>query len=122
MELEAIAMSAINKRDLMRVFKIIEEFRKIYPDMQMQTAGVFVTIAMNEGITIKDLGSRCDLAQSTCSRNVSLVSDKLRFDKQGYGLVEAMEDPMERRRKIITLTPKGKRVASSLCGIVETQE
>lgn len=111
-------MSSYSKRDLMRVFQIIEEFRKIYPDMQMQTAAVFVTIALNEGITMKDLGQRCGLAQSTSSRNVALLSDKLRHDKDGYGLVVATEDPVERRRKIIKLTPRGKRVAASLCDII----
>jgi len=109
----------INKRDLMRVFQIIEEFRKIYPDMQMQTAGIFVTIALNEGITMKDLGQKCGLAQSTTSRNVALLSDKLRHDKDGYGLVVAEEDPVERRRKVIKMTTGGRRVAASLCGIVD---
>ena len=115
-------MSSISKRGLMRVFQIIEEFRKIYPDMQMQTAGIFVTISLNEGITMKDLGQKCGLAQSTTSRNVSLLSDKLRHDKNGYGLVVAEEDPVERRRKIVKLTPAGRRVAASLSGIIEASK
>lgn len=110
------------KAELMRVFQLLEEFRKIYPDMQMQTASVFVTIALNDGITMKDLGTRTGLVQSSCSRNVALLSDHLRHDKPGFGLVVAQEDPFERRRKIVHLTPKGHRVASSLAALVRTED
>ncbi|MYL24377.1 MarR family transcriptional regulator [Halomonas alkaliantarctica] len=102
------------KSGLMRVFQILEEFRKIYPDMQMQNASIFVTIAMNQGITMKELGQRTGLAQSSCSRNVALLSEHLKYDKPGYGLVVATEDPVERRRKIVRLSSKGERVAASL--------
>lgn len=103
-----------SKKSLMRIFQILEEFRKIYPDMQMQTASIFVTIALNPGITMKELGERAGLAQSSCSRNVALLSEWLRHNKPGYGLVVATEDPVERRRKIIRLTANGERVASTL--------
>ena len=115
------AAKGYTKKGLMRVFQILEEFRKIYPDMQMQTASVFVTIALNEGITMKDLGQRTGLAQSSCSRNVALLSEWLKHNKPGYGLVVAQEDPVERRRKIIHLTPKGQRVAASLDMLVRAE-
>jgi DNA-binding MarR family transcriptional regulator len=113
--------SEYTKSGIMRVIQIVEEFRKVYPDMQMQTAIVFLTVAMEGTITMKDLGKRWDLAQSTCSRNVALLSDKLKHDKPGYGLVIAKEDPVERRRKIITLTANGKRVAASLETLVRAK-
>lgn len=108
------------KSGMMKVFQILEEFRKVYPDMQMQAASVFAIIAMNPGITMKELGQRTGLAQSSCSRNVALLSDKLKHDKDGYGLVVASEDPLERRRKVVHLTPRGNRVASSLELLVRT--
>ena len=109
------------KTGMMRVFQILEEFRKIYPDMQMQTASIFVTIAINQGITMKDLAQRIGVAQSTCSRNVALLSGMLKHDKPGYGLVVATEDPVERRRKVVNLTSRGERVAASLDALVQEE-
>ncbi|GGX91321.1 hypothetical protein GCM10007160_18530 [Litchfieldella qijiaojingensis] len=106
--------SGYTKAGMMRVCQILEEFRQIYPDMQTQTAVFFVTIAMNPGITMKELMERTGTVQSTCSRNVSLLSEWLKHNKPGYGLVQAMEDPVERRRKIVKLTPKGERLAAQL--------
>jgi len=34
-------------------------------------------------------------------------------------LVVAAEDPMERRRKVVKLTPKGQRLAESLTQLIE---
>lgn len=93
--------------------------------MQMQTASVFISVALNEGITMREMQVRTGLTQASCSRNVSLLSDKgksNRNNQAGFGLLVAKEDPEERRRKIVILTPKGKRIATSLASIVKGGE
>ena len=97
--------------------RLLEELRKIDPEMQLQTASVFLYVAHNEGITMKDLGDQLGLAQSSCSRNVAYFSKINRKHKEGYDLLVAREDPAERRRKLVYLTPKGRRIVESL-GIV----
>jgi DNA-binding MarR family transcriptional regulator len=102
-----------------KALKLFEELRKVDSDMPLQMAATFVMVANNEGITMKDLGQRLGMAQSTCSRNVAALSKVHRLNKPGHDLLYATEDPAERRRKIVKLTPKGKRVAESILEIME---
>lgn len=104
--------------NLMRLFRAIEEIRKIHPDMQTQTAAVFVAVAIDPGLTTKDIMARTGLAQSSCSRNVSLLSEWKKYEEVGLGLVVSRVDPRERRRRIVTLTPKGERFAAILSDLL----
>jgi DNA-binding MarR family transcriptional regulator len=40
----------------------------------------------------------------------------IRPGEPGMGLVESHDDPMERRKKVIKLTPKGRTVVSQFLG------
>lgn len=98
---------------------MLEEFRKLDPEMPLQTAATFLTIALEEGITMKRLGEKLGISQSSCSRNVAVLSKHHRLNKPGHDLVYAAEDPVERRRKIVCLTAKGKRILESIVNILE---
>ncbi len=100
-------------------WKLLEEFRKFDADMPIQTAAMFLVVAANEGITMKALGEELGISQSSCSRNVAALSKQHRLNKPGLDLVYAEEDPVERRRKIVKLTPQGRRLAQAIRGIVE---
>lgn len=76
---------------------------------------VFLWCAIQPGITMKELSERVDIAQSETSRIVTKFSA---YDGHGYGLLRAEEDPHERRRKIVRLTPKGERLAEKMIEIV----
>lgn len=106
-----------NKKALAKVVKCLEEFRKIDPQMPPQTAQVFLWVCIQDGITMKDLAERVGISQSSTSRNVAALSKEHRYGKPGYDLVAATEDPMERRRKIVKLTPKGRRIAQALSDV-----
>jgi hypothetical protein len=53
---------------------------------------------------------------ASASRYVSAFSAPVVEGRKGLGLVEAKEDPMERRKKIIRLTPKGRAVVKKILG------
>ena len=102
--------------DLLRLhLKIIEHFRLLDSEMQAQCIATFLYVA-SSGLPLKmqDIADNLGLAQSSISRNVANLSDWTRHHKKGHGLLEAYEDPMERRRKLVKLTTKGKKFAKSL--------
>lgn len=103
---------------LVALFAAIEELRKIDPELPTQHAAAFITVAFQPGITMKEMADRLGISQSSSSRIVAALGKWHRLGKPGYDLVEASEDPAERRRKIMHLTPKGRRIAVALSNIM----
>ena len=101
-----------------KFLEYIQEFRKKDADIQSQTIAVFLFVGINEnnnGVLMTSIADNLKMKQSSVSRNVSLLAKwTWRTDKDkksripGLDFVEAFEDPMERRRKLVRLTPKGK--------------
>lgn len=100
------------------VVQVLEAFRKLDPDLPIQYALSFMTIAQSDGISIGELAERLAIAQSSASRNVAALSRWHSFGKAGLDLVQAQEDPRERRRKIVTLTDQGRAFLADLRAIV----
>lgn len=98
--------------------RVLEAFRVLDPDLPIQYALSFLTVARNEGMSIRDLSERLGIAQSSSSRNVAALSKWHSFGKAGLDLVQAVEDPRERRRKILTLTPAGQALADRLAELL----
>lgn len=99
------------------ILAIVEEFRKVDPVMGSQTMAAFLYIAKNPGCSTADVGVHLGLSQASASRNVSaLLKDRVSHGEmvEGYALAEQAIDPFNRRRRIINLTPRGRRVAESL--------
>ncbi|MGA4641152.1 MarR family winged helix-turn-helix transcriptional regulator [Stutzerimonas stutzeri] len=106
---------------LAKIEEVIKRFRDFDQEMQMQTAQTFIAVAMQPGITMTELSEKVGISQSSCSRNVSALSRLHRLNKPGMDLVVAAPDPMERRRRIVKLTPKGQRLAESLTKLIEEE-
>jgi DNA-binding MarR family transcriptional regulator len=115
---EAITVARTNgTQPLWNLFQAVEEFRKLDQELPTQTANTFLYICVHEGCTMKDIADALGVAQSTMSRNVSALSKIHRLRKPGLDLVKATEDPYERRRKIVTLTPKGRQLKERLLAL-----
>jgi len=104
--------------EIATVTRVLEAFRTLDPDLPIQYALSFMTIAQNEGISIGELAERLGIAQSSASRNVAALSRWHSFGKAGLDLVMAQEDPRERRRKVVSLTDKGRAFLADLRAIV----
>lgn len=101
--------------ELVQALGLIHNIRE-YSDMPISQAYALLLIARYEGLSVKDLAHRADIGMATASRYVSMFGKTIRPGESGMGLVEAVDDPMERRKKIIKLTPKGKQVIAKLLG------
>lgn len=108
--------------EIATVTRVLEAFRTLDPDLPIQYALSLMTIAQNEGISIGELAERLGIAQSSASRNVAALSRWHSFGKAGLDLVCAQEDPRERRRKIVTLTDRGRAFLDDLRAIVGPSE
>ncbi len=113
-----MAGSLIEGDEIATVIRVLEEFRRLDPDMPIQYALSFLTIAQNEGLSMGDLAQRLGIAQSSASRNIAALSKWHSFGKAGHDLVEAHEDPRERRRKIVNLTARGHHLIAVLRALV----
>lgn len=104
---------------LWKFAQCLEEMRKLDPEIQAQTISCFLMVVIHPGITMKDIGERVGISQASTSRNIAALSKVHRLNRPGHDLVVATEDPVERRRKVVYLTDKGKRVAESLRVLME---
>lgn len=107
-----------DKLAVQRLARCIKELRELNSEIQAQAVHLLLEIAIQPDITMSQLCVKTRLSQASCSRNVSLLSLNARHDRPGLGLVKAEEDPRERRRKIVRLTPKGEELIASLADIV----
>jgi len=102
------------KRELRSIFNLITAFRRLEPDMPMTQAICFVWVALNEGRTQVELRQALDMPSATSSRNLAALSKVHRLGKPGLDLIEWVENPEDRRAKMLYLTKRGKHVAATL--------
>lgn len=95
-----------------RCSHFLGQFRSLDNDLPLQTAHILLLIAMQPGITVKELMARAKLSQSSCSRNIARLSKTNRHGEPGYDMVEARPDPTDSRRHKLYLTEKGKEFAA----------
>jgi DNA-binding MarR family transcriptional regulator len=108
----------MTKLNLTKLLRVTEELRKLDPEMPLQQITLLILVALQPGVTMKELSERMGMSQSTMSRNCAALGKTHRIGVPGKGLITTAEDPYERRRKIVTLTPKGKLVAGSLSELI----
>lgn len=96
------------------VYKIILTLREIDADMPMNQAICFAWIALNEGRTQVELRQDLDMASSTSSRSLAALSKVHRLGKPGLNLIEWLENPEDRRAKLLFLSARGRNLVEDL--------
>ena len=79
-------MGGILYDEIITLMHVLEEFRKLDPDLPIQYALSFLTLAENEGMSMRELAERLGIAQSSASRNVAALSKWHSFGKPGLDL------------------------------------
>ena len=100
------------------ILKCVAELRKIDSEMPLpQVHCLFLLAKAGEtGMSLTELSKAAEIAMATASRYIGNLGKINRFKEEGFNLVESYEDPMERRKKIIRLTPKGRVLINRLIG------
>lgn len=92
-----------------RLVAAIALFRTLHEEAQAQTLLTFCAVASRTGpIPMQDVQASTGQTGSSTSRNVALLGP------QGLDLLDAYEDPSNRRRKLLMLTPHGRRIARQI--------
>lgn len=99
---------------------ILRELQSIDPEFPLQYALCLLEIAQDEGLSLTTLAERIGAPLSTISRIVGALSDH-RQRGAAYGLVTVTISASERRRKELTLSPKGKAIVERLSLMMQTK-
>lgn len=99
-----------------KLLKIVSKFRQLDPELSFPEAHVLliVSLADSSGISLTDIADKAGLGLSTVSRHVSYLGKINRKHEEGLNLIQTHEDPMERRRRLATLTGKGRAFVNQL--------
>jgi DNA-binding MarR family transcriptional regulator len=97
--------------------KFLKNVQKVNNEMPLQQLLCLLVVAKDdEGLSLTEVAREADVSLTTASRYISALGKQNRKREEGLNLIESYEDPMERRKKIIRLTPKGKATLRKLLG------
>ena len=99
---------------VVRLVDILQEFRKLDYEMPAQVILCFVFVASHNPCHSEVLCHELGLTRAAVSRNTDWLSEKHRLKKPGLGLIKKEVDESNRRRMILSLTPKGKLMLKSI--------
>jgi DNA-binding MarR family transcriptional regulator len=99
---------------------VLEKLREVNPQFTLTNALTFLVIARDESSNVSqsELRREFRVVDATVSRMVRALTMEGERDKPGLGLVELEQDPNDKRRKIIRLTPKGEGLRNSILFVV----
>jgi DNA-binding MarR family transcriptional regulator len=88
----------------------LEIFAKIDPAMPLSALQTLVWVGLNEGQLQTELENYLGTSNATASRSIAWWSDWRSFKdkRRGPGFIETYADPMDRRQRVVKLTPAGK--------------
>jgi DNA-binding MarR family transcriptional regulator len=104
------------QRSLLRnQYNALEPFREVRSTMPLQYVTAFLLVATEEHLNVTEYAKRAGTSQSLMTRHLADLGDVNRHHEEGYGLVEAYDDLMDRRNRLVRLSAKGKHVAWKMC-------
>lgn len=94
--------------------KLLARLMMLDSDMSVSRASVFLDIASHGQTTPTEVATRLNMTGATASRHIAFWSHRDRHRQEGKGLVEYLEDPMDRRLRYVRLTAQGKNTIKVL--------
>jgi DNA-binding MarR family transcriptional regulator len=100
---------------LLHVQKLFQVFDKEVP---LQLVTVFCYIASHDPCHLAAIREGCDLSENSVSRHTDWLSTTHPLGKPGLGMISKEVDPSDARRKIVTLTDKGRILVKQLKSVL----
>lgn len=102
------------RRSVRKLLTILASIQDVNPFMPLPEVAAFLYVAINEGKSLTEISQIAGAKQSSMSRYLLDLSEKVRGGGAGYSLVRRETDPNELRRNLYTLTPKGRALVNSI--------
>jgi DNA-binding MarR family transcriptional regulator len=100
---------------------VINEFRKISPDITANQMLVLLHAGAKPGITQKELSKATDLADGTISRICALMSDRGHQGREGLNVLSIDPIPGDFRSKGQKLIGGGKKMYASIRSLMSSK-
>lgn len=101
-----------------RLLKVEQLFRLADEEVPAQLVTVFCYIASHDPCHMQAIMEDCGLTANSVSRNTDWLSKTHRLGKPGMDLIRKEVDPVDSRRKIVTLTSKGRLISNQIRAIL----
>ena len=95
--------------------RALKPFFAVRDTMPLQYVATFLLVAEEEGLNVATYATRAGISQSLMTRHLSDLGEVNRYHEEGFGLLEAFTDLMDRRNRLVRLTAKGKHVVYEMC-------
>lgn len=116
MATKKVNIASTELENIVYALDLIKLFRKIDPQMELLTCGIFSLVALNEGMSNTEIADYFNINKARVSRNIQILSSVARTRKsnQGLGLLHQVLDEQDFRIRKLHLTKKGKDVKNDL--------
>ena len=106
--------STQTSHEAFKLLQMFEQLRVLDQEMPAQLLSCFLYIASHNPCHKVAIEEGLNLSVASGSRNIDRLCKVNRLKQPGLGLVQKEEDPSNRRRLIISLTPKGEKLINNL--------
>jgi DNA-binding MarR family transcriptional regulator len=110
-----MSVSAEQRALLKSQLLAFKPFRSVRETMPLQYVTAFLLVATEENLNVTEYAKRAGTSQSLMTRHLLDLGEVNRHHEQGFGLVEAYDDFMDRRNRLIRLSTKGRHVVWEMC-------
>jgi DNA-binding MarR family transcriptional regulator len=97
-----------------KVCRIHELFRTQDTEVPGQLVSVFCYIASHNPCNLQAIEKALALSPNSVSRNTDWLSSHHRLGKPGMNLITKKVDPLNYRRRVVELTPKGHTMVNQI--------
>lgn len=109
-----------DREEMKRLIKLLEFLSQYNDRMELQQIliAAYCFFLGDDERTPKNLRELLELPSSTTSRNMAAIGEYGIRGTPGYRWIETHEDPQQRNRKLIKVTPKGHKVRRMMAAIL----